>query len=337
MVADPVHLFFSVEEVQQTSPVLPQCDGLVRARQPHQRRGRLVRGQQLQARVCYLCGERRRAAGIGERRIGFAALGVHAGPGLERHGALALAGGAGQHLVGSREREMERAETAEPSNRTPVALEGQRFAVGRTGGAMTRGCVVPRCERFDRSRCGFRRLGGAFELGRRTRPLLCRLPVMRNAGRRMTCLFEHLRHGPMQCHRDAVRHGAQRGFENEVVGERAVAHHLGLLQREPCVGQVEHVGLQHCRRQFGREVCPGQRGHACEAQSVWRQVRQSPLQQRADVRRRGQCGRRARGLPRRDRAGQLGLERFKDEQRVAAGVTRQRFGPGVTVEFGNGK
>ena len=122
------------------------------------------------------------------------------------------------------------------------------------------------------------------------------------------------------------------------MGERAFADDVGALQFAPSLRQIEHMDTQHPRCQLSREIRPCERGHTRQAQCFRRQLRQAQIQQLADFLWRGQltgCGR-CTGRSIRS-ARQPSLQRFEDEQRVAAGMACQRLGPRGAAQAGDGE
>ena len=89
----------------------------------------------------------------------------------------------------------------------------------------------------------------------------------------------------------------------EVVREGAVAQDLRRLELAPRLGDVERMRLEHRGGELGAEVGPRERGDACQAQRLARQLRQAPLDERADADRLRQPGALGRASPPGPRAG----------------------------------
>ena len=140
--------------------------------------------------------------------------------------------------------------------------------------------------------------------------------------------LEEAGHLGVQLPRDRRRHGAQCGFEDQVVRERALAQNLRGVELAPGVAQVDRAQAEHVRGELGAEVGAGDRGAAGQLHRHRREPADALLDQVGDVRGGRQAGRDRPGenhrARRHGRWRQHQLQRLEQEHRVAAGVAGQR-------------
>jgi hypothetical protein len=131
-------------------------------------------------------------------------------------------------------------------------------------------------------------------------------------------------HFGMELARDRRRHRATRCFEDQVVGERAVAQHLRGVELAPGIAQIDRAQAEHVSGEVGAEVGAGDGGAARQLHRRRRQPIDALADQVGDARggRQAARGRAGGGRPCRHRR-QHQLQRLEKEHRVAAGMPGQ--------------
>ena len=206
----------------------------------------------------------------------------------------------------------------------------ERFAAGAKGLGDFAGCVPCGTGRaavhqlFAAARRGQRLPRSRLEGPRCLGPALRCLPVRRHP--RIGHAAARQLGGDLAVQQlgDRLRHRGARCVEHEVVRERGATHDVGFRQFAPRVGQVERVRAQHGGRQLEVEVAAGERREARQAQRRRAQQGQPLFDQPRQWRRRRQSRRGGRVAR---LAAQPCAQGFKQEQRVAAAVAPQAFGP----------